>query len=188
MGATLFISCGGRRASVAPPNADSLITMQSTDLTVVYSANGLTSYRFETPLLERYEMAAEPYMEFRQGIHMTTYNDSTEVVESTLVADYAKYLERQQLWEARGRVVAVNAEGRKLETEQLFWNEKTDRIYSVVPARMTEGEDVTTVEDFETNSAFDDYRFRSPLGQMAVDTEPNRDSTALVTPVDSLSP
>ncbi len=188
MGATLFMGCGTQAANVAPPNTDSLITMQSTDLTVIYSTNGKKSYRFETALMERYELAPEPYMEFRRGVHVTTYNDSTGLAESTLTADYAKYLEDQQLWEARGHVVAIGAQGRKLETEQLFWDEKADRIYSVVRSRMTDGEDVTIGESFETNSAFDHYRIRSPRGQVTVDTEPTRDSTALDIPADSLQP
>ncbi|MDR0954070.1 MAG: LPS export ABC transporter periplasmic protein LptC [Rikenellaceae bacterium] len=184
-GATLFISC--RRAEqVASVEKETLITMQSTDLTVRNSVNGKLSYLFETPLLERYELAEEPYMEFRQGVKMTTYNDSTQLVESTLVADFAKYIEPKQLWEARGNVVATNAEGRVLKTEQLFWDEKEDRIYSVVRSQMTEGEDVTIGDGFETNSAFDNYRIHNPRGKVRVNTEPKRDSTQMEEAVDSL--
>ncbi|MFQ8804779.1 MAG: hypothetical protein ACLR8Y_06200 [Alistipes indistinctus] len=44
-----------------------MMTQQSENLRLVYSQNGNLSYRFETPLLERYELAREPYMEFRKG-------------------------------------------------------------------------------------------------------------------------
>ncbi len=182
---TFFVSCGGRQTDAEATNLDSLVTMQSTSLTVIDSKNGTTDYRFVTPLLERYELAQEPFMEFRRGIDVISYDAETGAVESTLVADYAKYLERQQLWEARGNVVATGSNGQKLETEQLFWDEKEDRIYSVVRSTMTDGEDVTIGEGFETNSAFDHYRIRGPRGQVTVDTEPNRDSTVLETPVDS---
>ncbi len=127
-------------------------------------------------------------MEFRQGIRVTTYNDSTELVESTLVADYAKYLERQQLWEARGNVVATGPKGQIVETEQLFWDEKADRIYSVVLTRMTDGEDVRIGNRFETNSTFNDYHIHELRGRMTVDTEPRRDSVAEGTAADSLPP
>lgn len=169
----------GRQTNIEPPDTDSLITMQSTELAVVYSKNGKLTYRFQTPLLERYDLTEEPYMEFRRGITVTTYNDSTGMVSSTLVAEYARYIEPRQLWEARGHVVATGSRGQKLETEQLFWDEKQDRIYSVVRSKMTDGEDVTIGDSFETNSAFDHYRIRGPRGQVAVETEPNRDSTAM---------
>lgn len=186
IGATLFISCR-RQPNVESPDKETLITMQSTDRIINYSVNGKTSYRFETPLLERYELAEVPYMEFRRGINVITYDDSTQLVASTLVADYAKYIEPQQLWEARGNVVATNAEGRILETEQLFWDEKADRIYSVVESRMTEGEDVTIGDGFETNSEFNEYRIRNPRGQVKVNTEPRRDSTQMDVLPDSLA-
>ncbi|MDR0954071.1 MAG: LPS export ABC transporter periplasmic protein LptC [Rikenellaceae bacterium] len=177
-GATLFISC--RRAEqVASVEKETLITMQSTDLTVRNSVNGKASYLFETPLMERYELAEEPYMEFRRGVKITTYNDSTQLVESTLVADFAKYIEPKQLWEARGNVVGTNADGRVLKTEQLFWDEKQDRIYSVVRTQLTEGEDVSIFDSFETNSAFDDYRGPNPRVKVRVNTAPKRDSTQM---------
>ena len=186
LSATFFVSCG-RKPLVEPPDMETLITMQSTDLTVLNSVNGNLSYRFETPLLERYELAGEPYMEFRKGIKVASFNDSTHVQESDLVADYAKYLESQQLWEARGNVVATNAKGQRLETEQLFWDEKADRIYSNVESTMYDGEDISVGDGFETDSKFEDYRIRNPRGHVTVDTEPKRDSTAVNVPADSLS-
>ena len=47
-----------------------MMTQQSENLRLVYSQNGNLSYRFETPLLERYELAREPYMEFRKGVEV----------------------------------------------------------------------------------------------------------------------
>mgnify|MGYP002275353359 CR=1 FL=1 len=106
------------------------MTQQSEDLTVILSRNGNLTYRFTTPLLERYEYALEPYTEFRKGIHIETYNDSTHQVESSLTANYAILLEKQQLWEAKGNVRGHNAGGNQLETEQLFWNQKSKLVYS----------------------------------------------------------
>ena len=113
------MSCHSTTPKPSHEQLQDIITQQSDSLTIVYSRQGNLSYRFKTPLLERYEMAREPYKEFRKGVEIQTYNDSTHRLESTLTANYAIYLEKQQLWEAKGSVVATNAEGRKLETEQL---------------------------------------------------------------------
>lgn len=184
LSAAFFVSCG-KKTGVEPPDKQTLITMQSVDLTIRNSANGELSYLFETPLLEHYGLAEEPYMEFRKGVKVVTFNDSTQMREADLVADYAKYIESVQLWEARGHVVVTNAKGQVLETEQLFWDQKSDRIYSNVESKMTEGEDVNVGDGFETNSKFDDYRIRNPRGRMQVDTEPNRDTLTVIVP-DSL--
>ena len=156
-----------------------MMTQQSENLRLVYSQNGNLSYRFETPLLERYELAREPYMEFRKGVKVETYNDTTHLVESTLTANYAIFLENQQLWEAKGNVVATNAQGQKLETEQLFWNQKSKRIYSNVDSKVTQKDGVILGEGFESDEQFQDFIFRRPKGKVAVDTAPKEraDST-----------
>lgn len=153
--------------------------MQSTNHVLKSSKNGKLSYHAETPLMERYERASQPYMEFRKGIHVMTYNDSTGMLASEIVADYAKFIEPLELWEARGNVVAKGADGQTLETEQLFWDQKIDKIYSNVDSKVTQGEDVILGVGFESNSAFDNYLIREFRGQFAVDAQSKRDSTAV---------
>jgi LPS export ABC transporter protein LptC len=181
IGATLFIfsaSCR-RTAETDPVDKETLVTLQANDLTMIDSQNGDTRFRFTTPLLERYELAEQPYMEFREGVYVETYNDTTRLVESTLKADYAKLIEPLELWEARGNVVATNAKGETLETEQLFWDQKEDRIYSRVDVSLTQKDGTAHGTGFESNSAMDNYRFYHPRGQVSVDAAPNRDSTAV---------
>ena len=173
--AILLMSCRNKNAE-SDINLQELITQQSEDLTIISSKNGVLSYRFWTPLLERYELAREPYMEFRKGIKIETYNDSTKQIESTLTANYAIFLEKQELWEAKGNVVGTNAKGQKLETQQLFWNQKTKRIYSNVDSKVTQGSDVIVGTGFESDETFSDFTFRRPQGRVEVDVEP-RDST-----------
>lgn len=149
-----------------------IMTQQSEHLTIINSNNGSLSYIFEAPLLERYDMAKEPYMEFRKGIKMTTFEDSTRIVKSTLVANYAIFYEDREIWEAKGDVVVLNIEGDKLETQQLFWNQKRKEIYSNVDSKVTQGEDVMYGTAFEADETFTDFIFRKPKGRVEVDMEP----------------
>jgi LPS export ABC transporter protein LptC len=158
---------------------ESLVTQQSDTLLMINTENGKKTYRFQTPLLERYELSREPYMEFRRGIDIETYNDTTGVVESTLVADYAIFWEKQKLWEAKGNVVAVNAQGQILETQQLFWNQRTKKVYSNVDTKIVQQGDVIIGVGFESDEDFNDFTFRRPRGKVTVDTSP--------TPADSLA-
>ncbi|MDR0510861.1 MAG: LPS export ABC transporter periplasmic protein LptC, partial [Rikenellaceae bacterium] len=151
-------------------------------LTIVQSENGRRQHNFSAPLYEHYALAREPYMEFRQGVTVRSFDDSTDVATSTLVADYAIFFEKQQLWEAKGNVVAINKEGQKLETQQLFWNQKTKKVYSNVDTRVTQpnGERITGV-GFESDETMTDWVFRRPKGQVIIDTDPNEkpDTTTL---------
>lgn len=171
--AILLQSCGG--TSAAPEeevNLSEMMTQESEGLTINYSENGNLSYSFTTPLLERYEFAREPYMEFRRGIEIETYNDSTHRVESTLTANYAIFLEKKKLWEAKGNVIARRGDEMTLETEQLFWDQVSKRIYSNVDSKVTQGRDVIIGEGFESDERFEDFTFRKPKGRVSVDVAP----------------
>lgn len=157
---------------------EGLITQQADSLIMIDSKNGNKSYRFQTPLMEIYDYAREPYREFRKGVMVETYSDSTEVetIETTLVSDYAINFINQQLWEAKGNVVVTNAKGQVLKTQQLFWNQRTGRIYSNVDSKLTQGEDVIVGVGFESDEQFEDWEVRQPVGKVNVEVEPNREA------------
>ena len=158
------------------------MTQQSDTLTIISSKNGRKSYRFYTPLMERYQIDGKPYyMEFRRGIDLVTL-DSLGRDESTIVSNYAIYLEPQELWEAKGNVVVTNAEGQVLETQQLFWNQKTGRVYSNVDTKITQESDVIYGTGFESDDKFADFVLRQPMGRVGVDIQPTDSTTSSSSP------
>lgn len=158
------------------------VSEQAEDLTLLQSTNGNLSFRLEAPLVERYGYATEPFREFRKGLKVESYNDSTHTLEATLTANYAIYMEVQDLWEAKGNVVAINAKGEKLETEQLFWDAKAGKIYSKVDTKVTQGDNVIYGDGFESDQTFTEYVIFNPRGKVFVTVEKN-DSTAVAQPV-----
>lgn len=151
------------------------MTEYSENLSIVSSQNGRRSYHFVTPLMEGYSQAAEPYREFRRGVRITTYkDDSLSTVDAVLTANYAIYYEKRRLWEAKGDVVVEKSDGKQLFTQQLFWNERTKKIYSNVDSKIVQsgGSDVFIGEGFESDEEFKDWRFRRMKGRMEVDVVP----------------
>ena len=170
--AILLFSCGSATSNTEVVNNEALMTERSENLMILMSENGRRSYHFKTPLLEGYTLASDPYREFRKGVHITTYqNDSLTTVNATLVANYAIYYEKRELWEVKGDVVVEKADGTKLYTQQLFWNSKTGRIYSNVDSKIIKGTDVFMGEGFESDEEMNEPRFRRWKGRMQVDTE-----------------
>ena len=175
--AALLFSCSRQTAVVEEENNQNMMTQQSENLTVIQTKEGNLSFRFSAPLLEEYEYAEEPYIEFRKGIEIETYNDSTQTVEAKLSANYAIFMKRQQLWEAKGKVRAGNADGNQLETEQLFWNQKSKLVYSNVDSKITQNTDVVYGDGFESDERFEEFVVRNPKGKVTVETAPNRSDT-----------
>lgn len=172
----MLFSCVGKKKP-AELDLETLITQQSDTLTMIMTKNGKKDYRFSTPLMERYELAREPYMEFRYGINIITF-DSLGNESSDLVADYAIYYENRELWEARGNVRGTGEDGRKLYTQQLFWDEKTDMVYSNVDCKVVDGNDEFVGEGFESDSEFKDWVFRESEGRMWVDMSESDEEAA----------
>ncbi len=185
-GAILLCSCEERVPEIDPAADEALMTEYSEDLTIIESQNGKRSYRFTTPLIEGYSQAREPYREFRKGIRMVTYqDDSLSSVDVVLTANYAIYYEKRKLWEAKGNVVVEKFDGKKLFTQQLFWNATTKKVYSNVDTRIVQGDRVDAVgAGFETDEEFKDWRFRYSKGQTEIDVAPRdpSDSTRQARP------
>ena len=187
--AILLFSCGSADAESDGANNETLMTERSEHLTILMSENGRRSYHFTTPLLEGYTLASDPYREFRKGIRITTYqNDSLTTVNATLVANYAIFYEERELWEAKGDVVVIQTNGRRLYTQQLFWNQSTHRIYSNVDSRIVDGDEMTDCEGFESDEEMTQWKYRKLKGvtyfTMSEDGGTKSDSTK----VDKTSP
>ncbi len=190
--AILLFAC--REQEPAPDAAvdEALMTEYCEHITIVESQNGRRSYRFSAPLVEGYAQAREPYREFRKGIKITTYrDDSLSSVDIVLTANYAIYYENRKLWEAKGNVVVEKFDGKKLYTQQLFWNALTKKVYSNVDTRIESngGRDFSVATGFETDEEFNDWRYRYSKGRIEVDVTPRseQDSTGVQPASDSLS-
>ncbi len=180
--AILLFSCEAKKTTTShSTNLENLMTEYSEELSIVTSENGQTSYHFTTPLMEGYALAREPYKEFRKGVKVVTYDGDTTAVESaTLTANYAIFYETRKLWEAKGDVVVVQREGRRLYTSQLFWNQATHRIYSNVDSRVVDGDEIYDCEGFESDEEMKDWHYRKIKGVTYItEPEPKPESDSL---------
>ena len=176
--AVFLVACGEQKVKPRVEDPETTPTQVAVDLKSIESKNGSKSYRLSTPLMERYELAAEPFAEFRKGIKVETFNDTTRAVANTLVADYARLDEKKEVWEVRGNVVGRNlAEDKALFTEQLFWDQKQDKIYTDKYVRVVDGRNQYHGTGFESDGAFKRWTFRNTRGVMEV--SPAADSTAV---------
>lgn len=171
-----MLSCGGEPAPEAQ-NLDALVTQRSDTLILLDYQNGAKTYRFYTPLMERHEFAREPYQEFARGVRIENFGrqegDTLPTITSSLLADYAIFYEKLELWEAKGNVVGTNAEGMVMETQQLFWDQKAGRIYSNVDTKVTQATgDVIVGQGFESDDDFNNLVYRRPRGQITINTAP----------------
>ena len=113
------------------------MTQQSENLTVIQTKEGNLPSVFPRPLLEEYEYAEEPLHRIPQRDRDRDLQRLDPDCRSEAVGQLRVFMKRQQLWEAKGNVRG-NADGNQLETEQLFWNQKSKRVYSNVDSKITQ--------------------------------------------------
>lgn len=125
----LVISCEKKPVSYEKIDILTLPSQTAKDFVTTYTDSGKIQLVFSAPLMERYEKAETPYSEFRSGIKVLFHDGYDEPVAS-VTAKYAKFVDKQNIWELQDSVVAINEAGEKLETELLFWDQKKELIYT----------------------------------------------------------
>lgn len=148
----------------------SIPVLVATDVTTLISDSGITRYRITAPTWKMFDKAEPPYWEFENGIYLEKFSEDLEV-DASLQSDYAHYDEQAQIWHLVGNVHSVNLQGEIFDTPELFWNQKTERIYS--DSSITIIRETSTIMGigFESNQEMTKYTILSPTGYFPVKDE-----------------
>lgn len=158
-----MIACGGKKTEVidAVEDRGQMPKLHANEITTIISDSGITRYRVSAPVWDVYDKAEPSYWEFPEGIHLERF-DTDLNVDANIHSQYAKYFDKEELWELRGNVDATNLEGERFETERLYWDQKKEQIHSDTIVKIT---DVTgTViygDDFLSNQSLSDYTIKN---------------------------
>lgn len=172
-GAMLFLwSCSNDPKQVAKMAHMDKIPMEvQKNFLLTYSDSSFLRMKLRAPLAERYPLAEEPYLEFNEGITVTFYNNQGQE-DSRLVADYAVQYIEKHLWLAQGNVVVNNRNsGEQLNTEELYWDEKSETIYSDKFVKITTAEEIIMGEGFEADQGFTQYELSKVTGTIILDED-----------------
>lgn len=137
-------------------------------VTILYSENGKVKVRLFANEFVRNEQAKPPYVDMKKGLKMEAFNDSGKV-ESTLTAKYARYYEKQQNILIRDSIVVVNKKGERLNTEELVWNQKLQKLYTEKFVRIITPTQMMYGDGLEANQDFTWYKIKNIKGVMSVD-------------------
>ena len=132
-------------------------------VSTLISDSGITRYRIEAETWKIYDKAEPSYWEFPRGIYLEKFNEDM-MVEASLRADYAVYKEVEQIWHLVGNVHALNEEQEQFDTPEMFWNQKTERVYSDSTIVITREASIIQGVGFESNQSMTNYVILHPTG------------------------
>ncbi|MBD5330536.1 MAG: LPS export ABC transporter periplasmic protein LptC [Bacteroides sp.] len=127
----LTASCGGDEGREYTSNVDSenFATMTTRNVESLVSDSGITRYRIVAPLWLVYDEAREPRWRFPEGLRLERFDDFF-TREATVECDSATYFKNKQLWRLDGHVSVVNTIGERFLTQQLYWDQRQQTVYS----------------------------------------------------------
>lgn len=127
----IFFSCGNNNKEYTdlPYDTESTPSVQDDSVTMLISDSGVVKYRMNTKEWLMYDRASDPHWYFPRGIYVEQF-DTTFQKQSSIKADTAWNFTDRKLWHLKGNVFMDNINGDTFETEELFWDEKGQKLYS----------------------------------------------------------
>lgn len=148
-----FISCKNEEKDEVNFEYDRETTpMINTDsVTMLISDSGMVRYKIITKTWEMYEEAPEPHWLFPDKLYLEQYDSLFNVV-ATVKADTVWRYTNKGLWKLQGNVFISNFENKTFESEEFFWDQKSNKIYSNLPVTIKSPNEATVIaDDFESN-------------------------------------
>ena len=164
----VLVMVGCRRRDVrlradAVTDRAAMAVLEASDVTTIISDSGVVRYRIKAQKWKVYDKADTPYWEFPDGIYLEKFNTELEP-DASIESDYAYYNEPAQRWTLRGNVKAMNLEGEQFETPLLFWDQKSESIYSDSSIVITREASIIQGVGFRSNQEMTKYTILRPTG------------------------
>ena len=161
--AICLLSCANNEDTVPAIERSKRPSLHALDVQTLVSDSGVVRYRVNTKEWFIYDKAEEPYWDFPSGLRLERF-DPQKNVDAEIQSQYAIYKTEPKLWDLRDSVKAVNLEGEQFECDQLFWDEKAERVYSNGRIKITQKDRVIYGKGFDSNQTLTKYTIKSPEG------------------------
>lgn len=161
----LMTSCGQDKKEYVDTlyNREQVPSMATDSVTELISDSGLIRYKMIAAKWLVFENARDPHWYFPEKIYIEQF-DTLFQIQSTLQADTAWNYTQRRLWKLKGNVFVRNIKDETFKSEELFWDEKTGRVYSDKVIEINKpGELLLKGKGFESNQQMTEYRIFHPF-------------------------
>lgn len=167
----LSVACSNKpKVSNEVVNPTATPRLRADSITTLISDSGVTRYRITAKTWKVFDKVDEPYWDFPNGLHLESF-DSKFNIAAEISCRRAIYYERRKLWQLDDSVRAMNYEGNRFATQQLFWDQNAERIYSDSLIVIDQTDKQIVGEGFESNQTMTRYTIRNTRGIFPIDSE-----------------
>lgn len=141
---------------------------------IIYNANilqkdsGFVKIKFKAPILEEYEFIDTPYVEAKKGLYLEFFDKKKPKTPGTLKANYAKFIEKKDFYEAKGNVKVTNIDGQTFVMQSIYWDKKNQKMYTkdTVFISDKEGNIFVAANGMIAKDDFSEYTFYNNSGEI----------------------
>ncbi|MBK8705586.1 MAG: LPS export ABC transporter periplasmic protein LptC [Saprospiraceae bacterium] len=138
------------------------------EVEIIYSDSAKVRVRITGPVMLTHRNPNDPQQEFPKGLKVDFF-DLYERPSSMLTSKYAIRMERKGQVLVQDSVVWQSVKGERLETEELIWDEKLQKVYSDKFVVITRPQEIIYGHGFESNQDFTNARINAVEGRIVVD-------------------
>jgi LPS export ABC transporter protein LptC len=158
-----FCSCENDMATIHKLNSRQEAQVEvGNDIEMLYSSDANLRARLIAPQVKHYN-TKQSYMEFDKGLVVYFYDDSMKQT-SKLTANYGRIDEGSNDMLVRDKVEVINVKNETLNTEELFWNNKTRRITSNKFVKIQTADEIIYGDGLDANEDMTNYRIKKISG------------------------
>jgi len=170
----VFFSCKNDLEEIDKVINQEMIAVETAkEVSMLYSDSAMIKVRVEGPTMLRHLDKQNPRQEFTDGVKVVFFTYGQKV-ESTLTAKYAIRMEKKNQIIVRDSVVWESYKGEKLETEELIWEERKEKIYTNRFVTITKPDEIIYGYGFEANQDFSSWTIRAVEGELKTDGMNNK--------------
>lgn len=136
---------------------------------MLYSDSAVVRVKVTAAVMEHVMNPEKPLRIFPVGLLVDFYNKNKEQT-SKLTSKYAERDETSGLVQLRDSVVVWNKKDERLETDELWWNEPQQRIYSDKFVKITTPTEIIHGKGFESNGDFTHWTIKEVTGVVQAKT------------------
>ena len=128
----------------------------------------MTQYKIVTPEWLVFDEIDTPCWRFPKGDYLRKYDRKFKVIAS-VAADSATYFTQIRVWRLDGNVEMTKAPNDLFQTQQLFWDERNQKIHTDSFMHVETETHVLEGLGFISNQDLTDYSILSPTGIFPID-------------------
>ncbi|MCH7523644.1 MAG: LPS export ABC transporter periplasmic protein LptC [Bacteroidetes bacterium] len=150
---TMFFSCKNNFKDIQNIGIlDSGPLSIAENINMKYTDSGKLKSHLISPKMLNYSNREFPFYEFPEGINLTLFDDDNN--KSNVVSDYAILYNETDLIDLQGNVILTTHNNDTLYAEQLFYDQKTEWLFTNLPVRFVTNERIINGNGFDSNKDF----------------------------------